>query len=48
MNKILKDFHNQRSENKMQALEHQVHHLESENKKMKEEVNSCRKKGGSK
>lgn len=48
MNKILKDFQNHRTNNKIEALEQQINYLESENKKMKAEVNDVRKKGGAK
>lgn len=48
MNKILKDFQNNRTDIKVEALEQQINYLEEQNKKMKQEVNYCRKNGGSK
>lgn len=46
MNKILKDFENDRINTKVSLLEQNIAYLEKENKKMKEEVKSCRNKGG--
>lgn len=48
MNKILKQFQNNKTDSKISVLEQQIGYLEEENKKMKKEVQDCRKKGGSK
>lgn len=36
MNKILKDFQNNRTDIKVETLEQQINYLEEENKKMKQ------------